>query len=101
MKKVILFAGLALMLCVQSAVAQPQAKEIAYAPSCAKGVHVYDKSADAVTCGTPHPSGTGYVIEMAADSNSTPQCPKGYNFIGLLQGTKSDAVLKHFACVKS
>lgn len=101
MKKVILLAALAMLFCVNSAVAQPQAKEIAYAPSCAKGVHVYDKAADAVTCGTPAASGTGYVIEMASDNKSTPQCPKGYNFIGYVQGTMNNSVMQHYACVKS
>lgn len=102
MKKMLMFATVALMLSVTSAIAQPQAKEIAYAPSCAKGVHIYDKANDAVTCGKPAPSGSGYVIEMATDTGTVPQCPKGYNFIGFVPDTHgSGPTLQHFACVKS
>ncbi len=101
MKKVILIAGLAWVLCVNGAIAQPQAKEIAYVPTCSKGVHVYDKSVDSVTCGKPAMSGSGYVIEMATDASGTVQCPKGYSYIGHVQNTHAGTGLQHFACVRN
>ncbi len=102
MKKVILLAALTLLVGVHSADAQPQAKEIAYVASCQTGVHVYDKAANAVTCGKPAISGSGYVIEMATDANGVAQCPKGYSFIGHVPNTHgTGSNLQHFACVKS
>lgn len=102
MKKVILFAVLALGLSVQVAHAQPQAKEIAYVGSCMQGVHVYDKASGTVTCGKPAMSGSGYVIEMATDAGGTAQCPKGYSYIGHVPDTHGTGPsLQHFACVKS
>ena len=102
MKKVILFAAIALMVFAHSASAQPQAKEIAYVASCQSGVHVYDKASNAVTCGKPASSGSGYVIQMATDANGSVQCPKGYSYIGHVQNTLgTGGNLQHFACVKS
>lgn len=101
MKKIIGLAVVALLVSATGAFAQPQAKEIAFVTSCAKGVHVYDKAADAVTCGKPAMSGSGYVIEMATDANGQAQCPKGYNYIGHVQGSQMGGSLQHYACVKS
>lgn len=100
MKKIIALAVVALLVSGTSAIAQPQAKEIAYVTSCAKGVHVYDKVTDSVTCGKPAMSGTGYVIEMATDAKGNAQCPKGYNYIGHVQGSQMGSGLQHYACVK-
>lgn len=101
MKKIIALAVVALLVSVTGAMAQPQAKEIAFTTSCAKGVHVYDKSANAVTCGKPAMSGSGYVIEMATDTSGQVQCPKGYSYIGHVQNSQMGSSLQHYACVKS
>jgi hypothetical protein len=102
MKNVIGFAAVVLMLSATSAFAQPQAKEIAYVATCTTGVHVDDKASNAVTCGKPSITGSGYVIEMATDAGGSVQCPKGYNYIGHVPDTHgSGGSLQHFACVKS
>lgn len=99
MKKILLLAAIASTLLFSAASAQPQAREIAFAQSCDKGVHVFDKQNNAVTCGKPQASGSGYVIQMATDGNGNVQCPRGYNYIGHIQGAVSDG-LQHFACAK-
>ncbi|NDE90554.1 MAG: hypothetical protein EB059_05370 [Alphaproteobacteria bacterium] len=101
MKKLVWSLVVLSLLHSSDASAQPQAQEIAFVSNCAQGVHVYDKTANAVTCGKPAASGSGYVIEMATDAASTAQCPQGYSFVGKIKGSMHGDSLQHFACVKS
>lgn len=118
----ILFACAALLMMGQISIAraQPQAselgassaatvapaKEIAFTRTCARGVPVYDKAEGRVHCGAPKASGSGYVIEMAVNSDGKANCPQGFSYIGHMQKTSlgMDAPangLHFYACAKN
>lgn len=99
MKRILVAVAVLAMMPLMAS-ATPQAKEIAFTRSCTDGVPLYSKSSGSINCGKPQMGGHGYVIEMATNGDGSAACPKGYNFIGLVQGSGEGGSLKRYACAK-